>query len=331
MHQKELVDAFDENKKRGQTNRDGQRRQRWRQCGLLGVRARRRPPCDGCGRGQRRRGQRRTLAPSLFPAAAAAGRHHPCCLRRRCRRGCSPGRPRRPAAALTAGAAPAWLSRRCDREPRSCKGWTRPATRLPFRRRRRRRRRGSDREQRRGEGWTRLATGHPPPRRRLRRRRRGSVAPSAAAPVQRETEQPGLGAAWTWRRRVNAAWTRRHLNQRHLDWPGLDSAPPETSPPGLGAARVNAAWTLPYLDSAPPETTPLRQRLDSTPPGFGTRDSALLGLGAGRLPVNFDFAAALSRLCLDSDLVTPESTPLRLGAAWTRHRLSLRCRASAQR
>ena len=149
--------------------------------------------------------------------------------------------------------------------------------------------------------------------------------------MQRETEQPGLGAAWTWRRRVNAAWTRRHLNQRHLDWPGLDSAPPETSPPGLGAAGVNAAWTLPYLDSAPPETTPLRQRLDSTPPGFGTRDSALLGLGAGRLPVNFDFAAALSRLCLDSDLVTPESTPLRLGAAWTRHRLSLRCRASAQR
>ena len=157
-----------------------------------------------------------------------------------------------------------------------------------------------------------------------------SVVPAAAAAGE-AAPRPVVSAAAAAEAAANAAWTRRHLNQRHLDWPGLDSAPPETSPPGLGAAGVNAAWTLPYLDSAPPETTPLRQRLDSTPPGFGTRDSALLGLGAGRLPVNFDFAAALSRLCLDSDLVTPESTPLRLGAAWTRHRLSLRCRASAQR
>ena len=94
---------------------------------------------------------------------------------------------------------------------------------------------------------------------------RGSGAPSAAAAVQRETEQLGLCAGWTRRRRVNVAWTR------------------------------------PRLDSAPPETTLLRQHLDSTPPGFRTRDSVLhwQGLGAGCLPV--DFTSVLSRLCQDSD------------------------------
>ena len=81
--------------------------------------------------------------PSLFPAAAAAGRHHPCCLRRCCRRGRSPGRPRRPAAALAAGGAPAWLSRRCDREPQKRRRMDEARdTPFPPCRRLRRRRRG---------------------------------------------------------------------------------------------------------------------------------------------------------------------------------------------
>ena len=88
----------------------------------------------------------------------------------------------------------------------------------------------------------------------LRRgRRRGSVAPSAAAPVQRETEQPGLGAAWTWRRRVNAAWTRDSgLGTRDL-------APPESN-----AAAVAAK--LQRMDEAS-DTPPLPSSSSPSPPG----------------------------------------------------------------
>ena len=110
MHQKERVDAFDENKNEGEqigTGRGGSGGDDadcWAYAPAGG-----RPAMDAD------EASSAEASDAPFPAVAAAGEviPRPCCLRRRRGRDRSPGRTLRQAAALAAGGAPAWLSRRC--------------------------------------------------------------------------------------------------------------------------------------------------------------------------------------------------------------------------